>query len=256
MSTSGRAVVPAGAVGEATAAGADGGAPYLAFDLFAAWGIRALVTTRAAGSFVSGGDEPMGEVMARWSALQHHVAPAGGGRFATARQVHAAHVIEHVPGWRGWLRGHDADGHFASDRGTALAVTVADCVPVFVAHPSGAVAMLHAGWRGTVAGILGAAVRRFGAHGMRATDLRVLLGPAICGRCYEVSPDVFAQLTGGTVQAATPVALHEVLADQARALGVREVHASALCTRCDNDRLYSHRCGDAGRQLGVVVADA
>ncbi len=239
----------------ATARPADGGAPYLAFDLFADWGIRALVTTRAAGSFGSAGDEPIGQATARWAALQQYLAPAGDGRFATARQVHGARLVEHVPGWTGWLRGHDADGHLAPDRGTALAVTVADCVPVYVAHPSGAIAMLHAGWRGTVAGILGAAVRRLGELGRHAADLRVLLGPSICGRCYEVSPDVFAQLTGRTVETPTPVSLHAVLADQARALGVGDVHASPLCTRCDNDRLFSHRCGDAGRQLGVLVAD-
>ncbi len=243
-----------GGAADAAARPADGGAPYLEYDLFAGWGVRALVTTRAAGSFVSGGDEPMGEVMARWSALQHHLAPAGGGRFATARQVHGAHVIEHVAGWTGWLRGHDADGHLAVDRGTALAVSVADCVPVYIAHPSGAVAMLHAGWRGTVAGILGTAVRAFAARGLAAADLRVLLGPAICGDCYEVSPDVYGQLTGRAVDRPTPVSLHAVLADQARALGVRDLHATSLCTRCDVATLYSHRAGDAGRQLGVVVA--
>jgi hypothetical protein len=241
---------------EAPARPADGGAPYLAFDLFGEWGIRALVTTRAAGSFVSGGDEPMSAVMGRWTALQDHVAPSPAGRFATARQVHGARVIEHLPGWTGWLRGHDADGHLAAERGTALAVTVADCVPVYVAHPSGAVAMLHAGWRGTVAGILGAAIRLLGARCLMARELRVLLGPSICGSCYEVSPDVYARLTGRTVESATPVALHAVLADQALAAGVRDVHASPLCTRCDNDRLFSHRCGDAGRQLGIIVADA
>jgi copper oxidase (laccase) domain-containing protein len=115
--------------------------------------------------------------------------------------------------------------------------------------------MLHAGWRGTAAGILGVAVRRLAALRRPARELRVLLGPAICGRCYEVSPDVYGQLTGRAVGAPTTVSLHEVLADLARTLGVREVHATALCTRCDNDRLFSHRAGDAGRQLGVLVAD-
>jgi YfiH family protein len=246
------------AAGGLPVAAATGGpnAPYLAFDLFADWGIRALVTTRAAGSFGSAGDEPVGTVLDRWAALQRHLAPDGEGRFATARQVHGARVLAHVPGWIGWLRGPDADGHLALARGTAMAVTVADCVPVYVAHPSGAAAMLHAGWRGTVAGILGEAVRRLSAAACAAPELRVLLGPAICGRCYEVSPDVYGQLTGRAVDAPTTVSLHEVLAGQARALGVREVHATDLCTRCDNGALYSHRAGDAGRQLGVLLADA
>jgi copper oxidase (laccase) domain-containing protein len=140
-------------------------------------------------------------------------------------------------------------------RGTALAVSVADCVPVYVAHPSGAIAMLHSGWRSTEANILAAAVRRLADAGHAPGDLRVLLGPSICGRCYEVSPEVFGRLTGRHVARPTPVSLHAVIAGQARALGVRDVHATALCTRCDNDRLFSHRAGDAGRLLGVLVAD-
>jgi hypothetical protein len=232
-----------------------GGGRYLAFDLFGDWGVRALVTTRAAGTFSNTADEPVGAVLGRWAELQREVAPGPAGRFATAHQVHGADVVDHVPGWAGWLRAAAADGHLSPDRGTAMAVTVADCVPVYVAHPSGASAMLHAGWRGTAAGILGVAVRRLAALRRPARELRVLLGPAICGRCYEVSPDVYGQLTGRAVGAPTTVSLHEVLADQARTLGVREVHATALCTRCDNDRLFSHRAGDAGRQLGVLVAD-
>jgi hypothetical protein len=237
--------------GETTAPGR---APYLAFDTFADWGIRALATTRAAGSF-GAGDEPMATVMARWDALRAHCFPAGHGRLATARQVHGARVIMHVPGWEGWLRAPEADGHVALQAGTALAVTVADCVPVYVGHPSGAVAMLHSGWRSTEAGILAVAVRAMADAGLQAADLRVLLGPSICGRCYEVSPEVHERLTGRAVAVPTPVSLHAVIAEQARALGVREVQATPLCTRCDNDRLFSHRAGDAGRLLGVIVAD-
>lgn len=233
-----------------------GDVPYLAFDVFADWGIRAIATTRQAGSFGTGGTEPVGAVMDRWAALHAWCAPDPERlRFATARQVHEATVLEHGPGWRGWLRGPAADGHLSVARGTACAVTVADCVPVYVAHPSGAVAMLHSGWRSTEAGILAVAVRRLAAVGCAAGDLRVLLGPSICGRCYEVSPEVYGRLTGRAVERPTPVSLHAVIADQARALGVGAVHATALCTRCDNDRLFSHRAGDAGRLLGVLVAD-
>jgi YfiH family protein len=251
------ALTPAAAAGRIPVVAASGGdaAPYLGFDLFADWGIRALVTTRVAGSFSTAGDEAVGAVLDRWGALQRHLAPDGEGRFATARQVHGARVTAHVPGWTGWLRGFDADGHLALERGTAMAVTIADCVPVYVAHPSGAAAMLHAGWRGTAAGILAAAVRALAESRCAPPELRVLLGPSICGRCYEVSPDVYGQLTGRAVDVPTTVSLHAVLADQARALGVREVHASDLCTRCDNGRLYSHRAGDGGRQLGVLLAD-
>ena len=245
-------VAPA-AVGEGAAASA---APYAPLDDFAEWGIRALVTTRAAGSFSTASDEPVAAVMDRWAALQRHLFPRGGGRLATARQVHGAAVLVHEGSWSGWLRGHDADGHVAPARGTALAVSVADCVPVFVAHPSGATALLHSGWRGTEARIVARAIALLGECGFAAADLRVVCGPAICGACYEVSPDVHARLTGRTVDRPTPVDLRALIADHARAVGVRDVRVSPHCTRCDNALYFSHRAGDPGRQLGVIVADA
>jgi YfiH family protein len=226
--------------------------PYEEIPAFADWGFRALTTTRAAGSFSVAGPEAVGEVMARWSRLRESLGPAGA-RFATASQVHGKHVLVHGPHWQGWLRADGADGHFSAERATSFAVTVADCVPVFVAHPRGAAALLHSGWRGTVAGILGAALRRFSAAGLPTSELRVHLGPAICGRCYEVSPDVHFQLTQRTVDAPTPVDLRAVIAAQAHAAGVRDITRSERCTRCDNDRFFSHRAGDAGRQLGVLA---
>ena len=219
----------------------------------AAMGFRAFTTTRAFGTFGVGGSDPIGEVMARWQRLQDAL---GADRFATARQVHGATVVEHAGGWRGWLRCPDADGHLAARTGTAMAVTVADCVPVFVVHPSGAAAVLHSGWRGTGAGIVARAVARLVALGSPASELLVATGPAICGRCYEVSPDVYGRLTGRSVDAPTPVDLRAIIADQARAAGVRRIETSGACTRCDNARFYSHRAGDTGRQLGVLLAPA
>lgn len=228
---------------------------YDVYDVFAEWGIRAFATTRAAGTFGTASDESAEAVLGRWDALRAAIAADGGGeRLATARQVHGANVLGHGPGWTGWLRGPDADGHLAFDRGTATAVTVADCVPVFVAHPSGATALLHSGWRGTAAGILARAVGAFADAGLAVSDLGVFLGPAICGTCYEVSPDVYGRLTGRSVAHPTPVDLRAVIADHARALGVRNVATADSCTRCDNTRFYSHRAGDAGRQLGVLYA--
>ncbi|MBV9879986.1 MAG: polyphenol oxidase family protein [Gemmatirosa sp.] len=232
-------------------------APYEAIDDFAEWGIRALVTTRAAGTFSTAGSEPVSDVMARWDALRGHLfGDPDAGRLATARQVHGARVLVHDGAWAGWLRGPGADGHLAPTRGTAMAVSVADCVPVFVAHPSGVAAVLHSGWRGTEANILAAAVGLFADRGLAATDLRVVLGPAVCGACYEVSPDVHRRLTGASVDAPTCVDLRALIARQASALGVRQVRVHEGCTRCDDDRYFSHRAGDAGRQLGVLLAEA
>jgi len=220
----------------------------------AAFGIRAFTTTRATGSFGVHTDEPVSAVMGRWAALRRELR-SGGARLATATQVHGSHVLVHHAGWEGWLRADEADGHISMERGTALAVTVADCVPVFLSHPSGAVSLLHSGWRGTAARIVEHAIDALANRGVRASELWMHTGPAICGRCYEVSPDVFAQLTGRTTATPATVDLRALIAEHARAMGVKHITTSPSCTRCDNDRFYSHRAGDAGRQLGVIVAD-
>ncbi len=221
---------------------------------FDAFGIRAFTTTRVVGTFGQNSDESVRDVMGRWSRLREEVR-SGGSRFATATQVHGTHVIDHRPGWEGWLRSDAADGHISVERGTAMAVTVADCVPVFIAHPSGAAALLHSGWRGTAGRIVERAIGMLQARDFAARDLHVYTGPAICGKCYEVSADVYAQLTGRDPGKPAVVDLRALIAEHARAVGVKHVSSSASCTRCDNDRFYSHRAGDLGRQLGVLIAD-
>jgi YfiH family protein len=216
-------------------------------------GVRAFTTTRAAGSFGVASDERVRDVMARWDRLRAELA-VSGPRLATAHQVHGDRVLQHVPAWEGWLRAGDADGHLALERGTGMAVSIADCVPVFIAHASGAICLLHSGWRGTAARIVERALDALESRGIAASELTVHLGPAICGKCYEVSPDVFGHLTGRAVDRPTTVDLRALIADHARLRGVRRISTSGRCTRCDNDRFYSHRAGDSGRQLGVMIA--
>jgi YfiH family protein len=220
------------------------------------FGIRAFTTTRAVGSFGLKTDEPVADVMTRWNALQDELRDGHpSARFATASQVHGAHVLVHQPGWSGWLRAEAADGHASMERGTAIAVAVADCVPVFLAHPSGAIALLHSGWRGTAARIVERAIDIFRSANLPAADLYVHTGPSICGKCYEVSADVYAQLTGRNPGKPTPIDLRTLIADHARSQGVRRITSSTSCTRCNNDQFYSYRAGDTGRQLGVMIAD-
>ena len=224
---------------------------------FAELGIRAFTTSRAVGSFGLLGDEPVRDVFARWNELREELrAGAPHGRLATAGQVHGANVVVHRQGWIGWLRAESADGHVSIERGTGLAVTIADCVPVFIAHPSGATALLHSGWRGTAARIVEQGIGALIASGLAASDLRVHTGPAICGKCYEVSADVYAQLTGRNPGKPTTIDLRALIADHARAMGVGAITTSESCTRCDNATFFSHRAGDRGRQLGVIIADS
>jgi len=223
---------------------------------FAEFGVTAFTTTRAFGTISASSNEPAGAVMLRWDAVHEMARAAGVHRFATARQVHGVNIIVHRAGWRGWLREADADGHFAPAPDTALGVSIADCVPVFIAHPGGAVALLHSGWRGTEARIVDHGIGAFAACGLAVRELRVHLGPAICGACYEVSADVASRLLGQPVHTPRTVDLRALIAGHARSLGVREITASATCTRCDNDRFFSHRAGDAGRQLSVIFGRA
>ena len=220
---------------------------------FEEWGIAAFTTSRAAGTFGTHSDESAAVVLGRWHGLVAGAAEQGIRRFSSATQVHGATVVVHDGQWSGWLRCDAADGHCWSGGGHGAAVTIADCVPVFIAHPSGAGALLHSGWRGTAAGITERAVAELVRMGFGAGALRIHLGPAICGSCYEVSPDVHLAVTGRTVESAEDLDLRTAIADRARRAGVRDIAISEWCTRCSNDRLFSHRGGDAGRQLGVML---
>lgn len=216
---------------------------------FATLGVAAFTTTRDAGSYGFTDGAPVNDVNDRWLALLRVV----GGRMASAHQVHGTRVVTHHPGWDGWLRIDSADGHAVAHRDTALVVTIADCVPVFVGHPSGALALLHAGWRGVAQGMMGAGLHALRDLGCRAADLHVHLGPSICGNCYEVGPDVFAQLMRRQVDRPSTVDLRALLADQARIAGVKSIEISPWCTRCHADRFFSHRHGDTGRQVAVIA---
>jgi YfiH family protein len=224
-------------------------------DDFTQFGIRAFTTTRLSGSFGLASEESARSVMERWRQLRQELAP-GRVRLASSVQTHGAHVVVHGGDWDGWLRVDDADGHVAPDRGLALAVTIADCVPVFLAHPGGAVALLHSGWRGTAARIVERGIEALAQRGFAPAEQRIHLGPAVCGDCYEVGSDVHRQLTGRDAPGASArVDLRSLIAQHARDAGVRHVTTSAFCTRCDNDRFYSHRVGDAGRQIAVIYGE-
>lgn len=220
---------------------------------FERFGVRAFVTTRAAGDFNLNAPESEPGAVARWHALQQALAQAGAPRLASAKQVHGTRVLVHAASWDGWLRVDDADGHVVVGGGAA-AITIADCVPVFVAHPSGAVAVIHAGWRGTADGILPEALRLFATNGFPVDECHVHLGPSICGRCYEVGVDVYERLTGWETKRPRHVDLRALLAEQASQLGVARWSASAECTKCDNADFFSHRAGDAGRQVACIYS--
>ncbi len=225
----------------------------LRVDEFDAIGVVAFTTTRASGSFGLGSTEPVADVMGRWNALLDDCQEYGAAALASAAQVHGAAVEVHGAGWRGWLRGTGRDGHVTAERGVAMAVTIADCTPVFLAHPGGAIGVLHAGWRGVAAGMMERGVEAMRLLGAPTDELLVHFGPAICGQCYEVGPEVIAAVTGARASGPQLLDLRANLAGRARRAGVRQLRISDWCTQCHKDRLYTHRGGDAGRQLAVIL---
>lgn len=217
-------------------------------------GMRGWMTTRACGSFGFQTDgTATSEVLGRWRELERDLRALGVERVASAHQVHGADVLAHGGDWSGWQRYPEGDGHITVARGTALAVTIADCTPVLVWHQGGAIAALHAGWRGTAAGILDRGLDRMEQLGFPTRECAVHLGPAICGQCYEVGPEVLTAMFGAPATGKGLLDVRAVLAAQAEARGVRRVTIDAACTRCDRDRFFSHRGGDAGRQLGIIA---
>lgn len=226
--------------------------PHESVPGFAELGFTAFTTTRQAGSFNLASDEAAASVFGRWMGLAEALGPQTR-RLALAHQVHGDRILHHGDTWSGWLRDTTgADGHLSWSQGTAMAVTLADCVPVFLAHPAGVGALLHSGWKGTAAGITRLGVEEFARLGLDVRETRVHLGPAICGRCYEVGPDVYTAVTGTAVDRPTLLDLRAVIAEEARQAGAT-VTISPWCTRCHNERFFSHRAGDQGRHLGVLV---
>ncbi|MBM4193914.1 MAG: polyphenol oxidase family protein [Gemmatimonadetes bacterium] len=216
-------------------------------------GVTAFTTTRAGGDFNLADPGTAGANTRRWLGIHAGLESYAPG-LVCARQVHGAAIAEHRAEWSGWLRIEGVDGHLVTAPRGAAAVTIADCVPVFLAKPDGMVAIVHAGWRGTAAQLVPAMIERMAQYGAPAHEIHVHLGPAICGRCYEVGPDVYRQLTGYDTVRNRHVDLRALLAEQAKESGVLHVSASAFCTKCDNDRFFSHRAGDAERQIAVIAA--
>ncbi|MGD2123055.1 MAG: polyphenol oxidase family protein [Gemmatimonadota bacterium] len=221
-------------------------------------------------------DPPAKGARHAWAALASRV---DFPKVAHSRQVHgkAVTVYERMEGSDGWeelleasednsagapigegrlILGPDADGHITASEGVLLGVTVADCVPVSLVDPDQrVVALLHAGWKGAAVGVMDRGMQLLAKDfGSRPEDLYIHLGPAICGECYEVGPEVHAALGLPSVSGPVPVDLRQFLADRAIELGAAtaKVTRSSWCTLCGDSPFFSHRRGDRGRQVAFL----
>jgi YfiH family protein len=161
------------------------------------------------------------------------------------------------------------DGLVTATPNLPLVMAFADCTPIMLYDPiRGAVGIAHAGWRGTVAGICQATVRKMvDSLGCSPADIRGAIGPAIGPCCYEVGPDVIGavQAAFGEVDALFrphPAQGDRLYFDQwaanelaLRRAGVQQIERADICTACRVDEFYSHRAesGRTGR-FGAIIA--
>lgn len=221
-------------------------------------GLVAGITGRgseAAGGFDLGlwSGAPVGEVMSRWRLFR--AAMPAFSTVVLGNQVHGTEVRSVSPAG-GWLQIEGVDGWVTTSPGVLLSVTVADCIPVYLTIPGRAIALLHAGWRGTAGGILACGVSALTTAAMaNASQIVMHCGVGICGACYEVGSEVMAGC-GRPAEGAGPwhLDLGEVLADQASALGVGTVTRSTHCSAHERSTFYSHRAsrGADGRMVAYL----
>lgn len=204
------------------------------------------VTAAGVAGFFAGRGAPERDSAELVALLPTGVAPSW------LRQVHGARSRAARPGACG-----EGDALVVTRPGLAALIATADCVPVLIAAPGVALA-IHAGWRGLVAGVVGAAV----AELAEPRQASAWIGPAIGPCCYEVGDDVAAAIAAASAPTVlrraatgrTHVDLAAAAAVELARTGIGRIIHFELCTRCAGDRLWSYRRDreSAGRNLAAV----
>jgi YfiH family protein len=208
------------------------------------------------GGFVS--DDPA-RVAENWRRLRN----ATGLGFARVRQVHGARAVQASAPTAPL---EEADVVVSAEPAVAATVSVADCVPLLLAdRRTGAVAAVHAGWRGTLERAAAAGVEALRAAGSRPADLLAAIGPSIGPCCYEVSPDLAgrfrADMSPEVVRAGAGAGPHldlwkaNLLVLEASGVAADRVDVLHRCTACERDLFFSHRrdAGRTGRQVAFIA---
>jgi polyphenol oxidase len=196
-------------------------------------------------------------VLANRGALAAACGLTAGG-LTWMRQVHGRDV---------WYAGSDqatppepVDAMFTDRPGQALCVLVADCAPVLLADPRARiVGAAHAGREGMAVGVVPALVSAMTAAGASPARMRAVIGPAICGRCYEVPAELQARVGKLVPAAACSTAagscgldLAAGLRAQLAAAGVATIGTDGRCTKESSELFSYRRDGRTGRFAGLV----
>ncbi len=186
----------------------------------------------------------------------------GPGEVVWMNQVHGADVVVVEGPWRD-RPVPEVDAIVTVQRGLALAVLTADCVPVLLADPvAGVVGAAHAGRPGMIAGVVPATLRAMTDLGAEPSRIVARTGPAVCGRCYEVpeamraevaavEPAAYAETSWGTPAVDVAAGVHAQLGR----LGVRDREQSPVCTLQSRDHFSYRRDRTTGRLAGYVWLD-
>jgi polyphenol oxidase len=190
-----------------------------------------------------------GDVRDTWRVVADRL----GVRVVRVKQVHGSEVIALGEGRERVDGGSqaEADGVASALRGVAPMVLAADCLPIVIVG-GGAVAAVHAGWRGLDSGVIGNAVQelRSGAAGVQ---LSCAIGPGAGACCYEVGPELHARFPGFSV--GRNLDLKAIARAQLVQAGVGEIHDCGVCTICSEPgTLFSYRRDGAstGRQAAIT----
>ena len=217
-----------------------------------AGGGRVLFTSRAHGNLSSvGGEGAEQGAKARGRLL----ALIGARRLLRGYQVHGSEVrrVTSDPPADQAVPSDHADGQATNLVGIAPLVLSADCLPVALGG-AGAVAALHAGWRGLAAGVLeqGVSALRELSAGAGVAEITAVIGPGAGPCCYEVGEEVHTAFAGSH-RYGQNIDLRAIARDRLLATGITEVRDVEVCTICD-ERYFSHRREGkhAGRQGGVA----
>jgi YfiH family protein len=188
------------------------------------------------------------------------------GKIVTMRQMHGDDIIEVKD--KQLKEAGECDGMVTAENEIYRGVLTADCVPLlFIAPKQRVAAAVHAGWRGTLAGIAEKTVRLFKSHyNVDADDLEAALGPSIGVCCYEVKDDVADPLMKKWGPLTTPsvavrdgktfINLSRLNRDILREAGVpgKQLYQVGPCTACSPADFFSYRRerSETGRQISVV----